>query len=212
MGLKSKWLDERALLNLDVFRSDYSDLQVSSLVPSPTGVNAFEVRNAASSRSQGVELEGQLAVTKAFRLAANVSYVDSHYLKYPNASGNLFPPISGPSQDLSGRPTLYAPKWSGSVTGTYTAVLPAGYRFSVEVIPYFSSSYYLHETDEPEFQQLGYVRLDARLGLETPDSRWGVDVIGKNLTDRTIISSFGSPYTAAKEETRNVALQLRYQF
>jgi len=35
----------------------------------------------------------------------------------------------------------------------------------------------------------GYLRLDARMTLETSDGQWAVDLIGKNLTDRVIVTS-----------------------
>src|SRR5262249_57787264 len=39
VGMKSTWWDNRVLVNLDVFRSDYSGLQVASFVELPGGVN-----------------------------------------------------------------------------------------------------------------------------------------------------------------------------
>ncbi len=57
-GLKSKWFDDSLLINVAVFLSDYEDLQVTTLEFQPlTGTYTASVRNAAKSRSQGVELE-----------------------------------------------------------------------------------------------------------------------------------------------------------
>jgi hypothetical protein len=60
--------------------------------------------------------------------------------------------------------------------------------------------------------------LDARLGLETPNGRWALDLIGKNLTNRNVLSfaqamplSLGS-VAIQKEEPRNVAVQVRFQW
>ena len=55
----------------------------------------------------------------------------------------------------------------------------------------------------------GYVRLDARITLTSPDERWAIDLIGKNLTDRNILTSGGFG-TATKQPPRNVAIQFRY--
>jgi iron complex outermembrane receptor protein len=90
LGLKSKFFDDRVLLDVDVFRSDYKDLQSDATIFEPT-VDAYTsvVRNAAASRSQGVELEAQWAVTRNFRLAANVTYLESIYVDYPNASPSV---------------------------------------------------------------------------------------------------------------------------
>jgi outer membrane receptor protein involved in Fe transport len=212
VGLKSTWLQDRVLLNLDAFRSDYSGLQVASFVELPGGVNTLAVRNAASSRAQGVEFEGQLAPSRNFRLQANVAYVDSHYTSYPNADPSVFTVNPGAYQDLSGKQTLFAPRWSGSISATYRLSLPGGFALTAIASPYFSSSYYLHQTDEPQFQQKQYTRLDARLTLESPDRKWALDLIGQNLTDKVIITSFAGPFTASKAIPRNVAAQVRYHW
>jgi hypothetical protein len=88
------------------------------------------------------------------------------------------------------------------VAGAYTITMPANYRLTAELSAYFSSSYYLHETGEPEFFQGDYVRLDGRLSLETPDRRWAIDLIGKNLTDRVIIASIGSRCLLSRRSPR----------
>jgi hypothetical protein len=55
--------------------------------------------------------------------------------------------------------------------------------------------------------------LDARIGLESPDHQWAVDLIGKNLTDRIIVTNAQqSIYELTKQQPRNVAIQIRYNF
>jgi hypothetical protein len=60
--------------------------------------------------------------------------------------------------------------------------------------------------------------LDARLALEGPGNRWGLEVLGKNLTDRTILTSgsavpttLGSAIVHA-EMSRSVAVQGTYRW
>jgi outer membrane receptor protein involved in Fe transport len=228
LGVKSKWLDDTVLVNLDVFRGDYRDLQANAVSVNPIGNTvSIYVKNAAASRSQGVELETQWAVTRNFRLSANVTYLDSIYVSYPNASQTALQNYCGQSAahyakpqcsifpnpvphyaDISGQATNFAPRWSGGVTASYSLMLPRGYKFTTELIPYFTSSY--NEQDPYVLGTAGYVRLDARLTLASPDGRWAIDLIGKNLTDRIIVSS--SATGASKEEPRNVAVQFRYRF
>jgi iron complex outermembrane recepter protein len=232
LGLKSEWFDNRVLVNLDVFRTDYTDLQATSYF-FVEAINGFEqgIKNAAASRSQGVELETQWAVTKKLRLSANVTYLDSKYVSYPNGSAttlqafcrqsaanynansqcSVFPFPVPLLHDYSGQPTAYAPKWSGSITASYGIRLPGEYKLTTDLIPYFSSSF--NPTNDPyKLGTAGYVRLDARLTLTSPDSRWAFDLIGKNLTDRIIVDGASSLYFATKEEPRNVSVQFRYHF
>jgi len=232
LGLKSKWLEDRILVNVDVFRGDYKDLQTFANVYIPS-LNAFggEVVNAAKSRSQGVELEGQWAATRDLRFSANVTYLDSHYVSFPNAPQSTlqsfcggvsyvlpycarFPNPLPPSNDLSGQQTPYAPRWSGSVTASYSVPLPGDYRFDTELSPYFTSSYWGGTgPDDVIPKTAGYIRLDARVGLESPDRRWAVDLIGKNLTNRIIVTNAQQTiYELTKEQPRNFALLFRYRF
>jgi iron complex outermembrane receptor protein len=218
-GLKSKWLSDTVLLNLDVFRSDYSNLQLSdinlgTIFINGRGINGYSViRNAAASVSQGLEFEGQWVVSREFRLSANVTYLDAYYANYRNGPPTLEDSLNGIKiQDLTGHPTLFAPKWSGRLVGTYSASLPGEFRFTTELSSYFTNGYFLpgDSSDDPSLYQSGYARLDGRLTLQSPHDRWGVDLIGKNLTNRIILTSFGSPNLASKEEPVSVALQFRY--
>jgi iron complex outermembrane recepter protein len=227
-GLKSEWLDDTLLVNLDVFRSDFSDLQVNTFVlgQSGAGTGLVLVRNAASSRSQGVELEGQWVASRYFHLSTNATYLDAHYISYPNAPQTLLQSFCAVSYvlpycaaipnpvpattDLSGRP-IAAPRWSVSVTATHYVFLPGDYKLITELDPYYTSR---NQDPEPLFNlELGsYLRLDGRLGFEPANGRWGVDLIGKNLTDRIILTGLGNVYLASKQEPRNVALQFRYKW
>jgi iron complex outermembrane recepter protein len=219
LGLKSQWLNDTLLMNLDVFRSDYTDLQVVVEQGYSTGNGVAVVRNAAASRSQGVEYEGQWVATQNFRLIANITYLNSRYLDYPNAAPTALDIAQGrEAQNLSGQPTEYAPTWSGSVTGRFTASLPNELHFTAELSPFFTSSYFLLASEDQEGRQAGYVRLDARLSVETPDRRWALDLIGKNLTNRQILNFSSIEPTSTgtflvdKDEGANVAVQVRYHW
>jgi len=154
-----------------------------------------------------------------FRLATNITYDNARYISYQNVRPTQLQQRLGQTiQDLSGRPTEYAPDWSGTVTADYIASLPRTYRLMASVSGIFSSSYLLTGNDDSTVQQGSYVRLDARLSLETADERWALDVIGRNLTNQDILAfgiiwptSLGSTWLQ-KEEPRNVAVQLRFHW
>ena len=176
--------------------------------------------------SQGAELETQWAVSRDFRLLANVSYLDSHYVSYHQprtalenfCAGNYVLPycsqFSNPLpafHDAAGESTAYAPKWSGSVTASYSVTLAGDYQFTTALSPYFTSSY----NPDPDgiYRALGdYMRLDARLTLAWPANRWAVDLIGKNLTNRLIETSGALNGGGHKEKPRILALQFRRNF
>ena len=116
LGLKSKWLNDTVLFNVDVFKSNYRDLQASAEVYDPiNSVHNLFVENAASSVSQGVELETEWAVNRNFRLSANITYLDSHYVSFPNASpGTLQQYCSGPDGQKGGPDGGYVLPYCGA--------------------------------------------------------------------------------------------------
>ena len=217
-GIKTKWFDDTVLFNLDAFHSDYEALQVAVNVNTGGNIRSL-VQNAGRSVTHGVELETEWAVTHDFRLAANATYDDAHYVRYPNVTATQLQQLFGAAnQDLSGRPTDFAPKWSASLTGSYTQHLPGEFELTGKVTGFFTSSYYMDGTDDPTVRQTAYTRLDAQLTLLSPDGHWAVDLIGKNLTDRTILTfaqaapiALGST-AVQREMPRNIAGQIRYQW
>jgi outer membrane receptor protein involved in Fe transport len=232
LGIKSEFF-KRLIVNAAVFHSEYKDLQVTTNFQSTAGSFISIVRNAATFRSQGVELEAQWAATDALRFSGNVAYNDATYVDYQNVSltplqsfcrtrlttnsgcADRFPNGIGQFQDLSGTAPPFAPKWSGGLTGAYTVALPRDLRFTGELSSYVSSDYYQNVFDE--FTG-AYVRLDTRLSLETADGRWALDVIGKNLTDKQIYVFGGGQANSPGsniyqfEHPRNFAMQVRYHW
>jgi outer membrane receptor protein involved in Fe transport len=234
IGLKSEHFDRRVLLNIAAFRSDYTNLQTASAVVTAAGAIQNVVNNAGAARSQGVEVESQWAATERLHFAANVSYLDSRYRRYPGASltilqtfcrgSYVLPYCAGlpnpmpPFQDLSGRPTQYAPDWSGNLTGTYRVPVLGNYVWTTELTGLFSSSYFITTVDDPFVQQGSYVRLDGRLAFGTRDGRWTVGLLGQNLTDQHILV-FGNVLPGApgslllqKQQPRSVAIQARFHW
>jgi outer membrane receptor protein involved in Fe transport len=192
------------------------------------------VRNAASSRSQGLELDAEWLTTPELHFSAHATYLDATYTNYQNvtptalqkfcATSYVLPDCSAYTQpvsafqDLSGKPTDYAPKWGGNVSASYEFALPHDLKLTTEVTELFASAFFLDPTDDPNIEQNSYTRTDARVSLQTRDGRWAFDVIGKNLTDRTI-EIFGSNYPLSlgstivqKEQPRNIAFQVRYHY
>ena len=239
-GMKSNLFDNHVRLNLDVFRSNYKDLQVGNSIVTATA-SVAEITNAAASRTQGVELSGEW-VQSGFRFRTDVTYLDSRYIDFKNVTDTgfqtycstaanvkipaclaAFPNGVGTLQDLSGKPTEFAPTWSGSVTTSYSFSLPRGYHFITEADALGSTDYYFgnNGTDDPQLMQQGYIRLDGRLSLESPNERWAVDIIMKNLTDKLIFLG-GAGGTALPissgstllqvDQPRNFAIQARYQW
>ena len=216
VGVKTELPDRNLLLDVAVFRSHYTDLQVSRNFPNAAGSFVATVGNGATVLSQGVELQGNWMLGRHFSLTVNGTYLDSHYTSYLNASPTTLQAFEGyKAFNQTGWPTFYAPKWSGSFTGTYTTALPSGYRIVAAIEPIATSDYFNNALD---LRAGAYVRLDSRLTLESSSGRWNLDVIGQNLADRDIVVFQGPQATAPgtlneqKERPRSVAMQMRVEW
>lgn len=190
-GAKLSLLDGAAEFNIALFRSEFSDLQVSTLDSISI---TFNVGNAASATTQGIEADFRWAVTERLKLSGAVALLDAEYDSFPGAPCSataLLSQTCAGSTDLAGKELPFSPKLSGFFSADYRAPLTSGMDFSVKVQATYSDDFALVlDLDEALFQR-SYVKYDARLALSASDDRWEVALLGKNLGDKTT-RSFGN--------------------
>lgn len=202
VGIKSTLLDQQLRLNLGAYRYNFSGLQVDYYDP----INVqYITRNAGSSRVQGVELEMEFAPRglPGLTLRGTVNYNQSKYRNFvgpcftgqSQAEGcNIFGPGDDPLttlpslQQLGGRSTANAPRWVGTLGFDYQTDVSSGLNFGVSADMRYSARYNASPFANPDAMQKSYVTLDASIRLGTVDERWEFAVIGKNLTNRQILT------------------------
>jgi outer membrane receptor protein involved in Fe transport len=213
VGLKGQFFDRRLAVNADVFRSNYQNLQESTIITSPFNPPFSLVQNAAQSRSQGVELNAELALMRHLSITTDLAYLDSKYLSYPAGACTILGSATGcVSQDLSGKQRPYSPKYSGNL-GLDMRWALLGNEIRVNPSVYVTSGFFESATADPLLYQGGYAKFDMRIGYGPDDGRWAVAVIGRNLTDR-LTSGFRQSITgtigatmAIPDPPRVIALQ-----
>jgi iron complex outermembrane receptor protein len=190
-GMKSRLLDGSMMLNVALFRSDYDNLQVSTF----DGVVNFLVNNAASARTQGLEIDLRWALTDNFVLSGAVALLDAQWDDYrdaqctaldlaraPNASCTVSPATGFLVQDLSGEDLLMSPDWSGNVGAEYYWPLDGGLEVQTQLLVYFQDDKFLAADNDPATVQESFTKVNLRLALVS-DSGWEVALVGRNLTD-----------------------------
>lgn len=178
IGAKTEWFDRRLRLNLSAFQTDYSNLQISQLVP----LCCVVVSNAAKARIQGAEIEFVVRPTKGVQFDGSYSFLDAKFTEY------LIP-----GQNYTGNELPRSPKNKINIGGQFEApigALSAKFRLDYSWVDdsYFDATNII--------QQLwpSHENLDARVSISGPDNRWEASIWAKNLTNElvpTYVTYFG---------------------
>lgn len=80
IGIKTKLLDNKLILNFAAFHDRHKDIQLS--IFTAAGAASSVVRNAASARIQGLEVEAVLRPVEALTINASLATLSSKYLSY----------------------------------------------------------------------------------------------------------------------------------
>jgi len=170
--------------NLALFDMKMSDFQVLEF----TGVQ-FLTFNVNSARSTGAELElfGKLSDN----ISANVSATYAN-ARYPsNCADGVAAAALGSTLRLCGQDLTNAPKFAGVVGMTYDGPLnDSGWNLLVNGNMNYSDSRTTRTIDTdtnglpvPLARQENYFKMNARIGLTTPDERYTFELWGTNLTN-----------------------------
>ena len=216
LGLKGSTWGGRARWSAIVFRTEIEDLQVTSFRGT-----SFLVGNAASTLSQGIELEGSAALTESLSLDLSLAYLDSEYEDFKGAPCTVPQTAASASectQDFSGRRGPNAPEWSGSLNLNYQQPLGQQLMLRANTQVTYKDDYFVDSDLDPNSLQEGYAKVNLSVGVGTADDRWSVSVYARNLTDEDSYSMIvDSPFSAGIyagfiEEPRTLGLQARHHF
>lgn len=190
VGVKSMLMDGRLRLNAAAYTYDFDNMQVSAFDPATT---SFNIINAASSTTEGVEVEGEFLATEALTLRGQLSYNIGEFDDFSTspcwAGQTEAEGCVGGIQDLSGNRRPQAPKWNGSVGFDWQqALVGTGWSMGVASDLIYVDKYSTQPSDNPFSRQGSIWRLNARVSLLSDDGVWDVSLIGRNLNNKRYIS------------------------
>jgi len=180
-GAKTQWLDGRLRLNAAIFRTDYEDLQVSQLVP----LCCVVVGNAATAKIRGAELEFTVQPIAGLQFDGSYARLHAEFTSFAN----------GATANFTGNDLPRSPKDKVHLGAQYTFDVE-GWNVLGRVDYTNQSKMYFEASNIPTQKQEGYINVDGRISVTSPDKRWEVAVWGKNLTDElvaTYVTAF-APY------------------
>ena len=162
IGTKSKFLDDRASLNVSVFYNDYKDFQLETLVNLVP-----EIFNVGDVKSTGIEFEGSIMATDNLQLSATYAYLDAEIKSSidPSIIGNRTP--NAPEHSASAQAHYYIDTDSGEWKLSGTWMYSDTYWFDI-----------YNTLDQPS-----YNLINLRAGYEADSEKWGVAGFIDNATD-----------------------------
>ena len=186
LGMKGRFLDGTAELNVTLFSTDYKDLQVKSSGVSASGVVTI-IDNAGNATSEGVEIDGRIALNDWLIVGGNLAFLNAEYDSYPNGpcnrSGSTPAGVVPGTCDLKGESLPFAADSSGSVYFDIDKQINDGIRFLANLTVSFSDDYAVEGRNEPTLVQDSWTKVSGRIGIAASDDSWSLALVGRNLTD-----------------------------
>ena len=199
VGAKGGMFDNRVVVNLNYFHTEIDDLQDRRF----DGVN-FLMQNVEELTQQGVELDIQARPVDQLYTVLGVSYLDSSFGNFPNATSLPadiaayrtsvqlsrflgFPPMELPVRDLTGDRNHFSPQWQLSLVAEWSDRIPVhGLGWFVRgEYQYVSGQNVGADTNQaPQTMQPGYDIVNARLGLRGADDGWEISGFVRNVFDQ----------------------------
>ena len=225
LGSKISLAEGAAELSLAFYLTEYSDLQVSQF----DGTLGFNVTNAGEATVQGLEAAGRWAVSDSVTLTGSAAYLDFNYDKFPNSQCYFGQVANSPDFpglcDVAGERKEYTPEFQANLGAVWSGTLADSLRINASVDLSYMGDYIYTPNLDPRTEQDAYALVNARLALSKSDSGWEVALIGRNLSDETVINfggntplagtltgGAGNSYYTFVNRPRNVALQARFSF
>ena len=222
LGAKMTLLEGAGELNIALFLTEYENLQVSIF----DGTLGFNVGNAASAETMGLELDGRLALSETLMLTAALSLLDFEFKEFQNGQcyqGQTPDSPDGRNCIYDGKTNQYVADFAGNISLAWRSPISDSLMATATIDALFTDDFNPTQNLDPALEQDGHVKFNARLGLSAIDEKWDLALVGKNLTDEAVItyandtptsfSVYGSiGHYAFMERPRSIALQWRYRW
>jgi iron complex outermembrane recepter protein len=209
-GVKSKELNGRMKVNVDVFYYDYSNLQVTII----RGTNA-DIENAATAALYGTDIDLEVLPVARLKIDGSFEFLHSQYRNYSSANPAFpgDPPIS-----LSGRQLTQAPKYSGRLGAEYSWSLGTG-DLSLRGDFAYQSRTYFTPFNELALSQGGHSLTNASLNYTSAGGGWHTGLYVQNLSDSKVIAQdyvaselFGGPVVGVLAPPRTYGVRFGVAF
>jgi outer membrane receptor protein involved in Fe transport len=205
-GVKSMLFDNTLRFNVAAYSYKFKGLQTDFFI---SQIPAFITTNAGSATTKGIEIETEWSPRRidGFSVNGSLNYNDAKYVYFVGpcyagqtiAQGCSVIGLAGARfQDLGGKSLMLAPRWTATLGMNLERPIGNGLALNVSADARYSGSYLASNSAIPASRQSRYVSLDGMIGLSTENKGWELALIGKNLTNRFILTgTFEAPFTGS---------------
>jgi iron complex outermembrane receptor protein len=191
-GLKSRFLDNRAQLNMELFLYNYYGYQTSFFAATSDGVLIGATTNSQKARLYGGELEGTFLLTPQDQLSVAVTGLSAIYTKFV---------IPANGSNLSGTPLQNAPKWTFNGDYSHTFKLEGGASLVPHATAHWEAAQWVDYRHSPGSLTPQHWRVAADLTFNSRDGKYHASAYVDNLfnDDTLLVANAGlGPYQLAQ--------------
>lgn len=175
-GLKGQALSRKLDYSASVFYQDYTHFQVSLLGDDGVAYQA----DAGSATNVGLETELKALVGEGLELFANFAYIDASI--DDNSSNG----------DLAGNRFRLQPEKTFSIGGSYFMPISDELNFTSSLVYSYRSDVYFEAANQPNISQGAVNLASLRVGIESSEAQWAVNIFANNLFDKEYLVDAGN--------------------
>ena len=203
LGWKQSLLDNRAMFSVALFRTNFKHFQQSSSFFDDDGTFRTGLNSIGGLRTQGLEVEGSVRVTRELQLNGSFAYTEATIQEFENgpcynivnAAGTGSTPGPGCAQNpkynntfvqnLAGKTLPNAPKIKVNLGGQYDLMLPSqSFNGFIAGNTRYQSRTQFSLSQDPTTIQGAYSITNLSFGVKDKQDRYKVTFLVNNLFDK----------------------------
>lgn len=191
IGLKSILMDQKLLLNVAIFQTEYQDIQKAALEPCVIGTVGCDTGrvqrlvNAAEATIEGIEIEAQAYLSEQFSLEGSLGYTDAGFDSWEgfDADGTAgYDPVTDPAAAAALK-FERVPELTYTIAANYVMPLEGGSDVQFRASYAYSDEFYNDALNTEVIKTDSHGLLDASISYTNEERGLRLTLFGKNLTD-----------------------------
>lgn len=204
LGTKATFLNNRAAISVDIYRTNFHGFQQSaSEKDETTGAFITQLHSIGQLQTKGLEVDGSFRATSNLLLTGNLAWMKATIIDFPNGTCYTVLNAAGTTavnggncalnaaygtgyfQNLAGKTLPNAPRFKANLGGQYDIPL-ASQSFDMFVTGAYrwQSSTQFNINQDPGTIQSAYGILDGGVGAKSKSGNYTVSFFAKNLLNK----------------------------